>query len=529
MSEALIHGAGLDLVAEFERFDTDMVSQRLWDGDPTLWGSPDTPELVDRLGWLSAPDRAVQVGAIAWATDVVLLGMGGSSLAPEMFSQVLESTSARLHVVDTTHPAAIANVRSDIAIETTVFVVASKSGGTLETMSLLRFFWAEASEMTDQPGRHFVAITDPGSGLSELADERGFASTYLADPTVGGRYSALTAFGQVPARLAGIDIDAVLASAVAMSRLCGPHVSSAAHPALQMAAFISAAHRQGSDKVSVVCSKGLAAFGPWFEQLLAESTGKDGKGALPVAGESVDVFTSADADRVIIRYGLVGDDELSDLDLALDATGLPVMRIDLRSPHEIGAEIFRAEFATAVVGHAIGIHPFDQPDVQAAKTAAAKAMDGSASDTDSLPVHAASEDGLDAFGHLVDGAARPQYIALMAYVERTPESEELIAGLQQRVGHRTGCVTTAGFGPRFLHSTGQYHKGGPNTALCVQILDRQQLGGPLPVPETDFTFDELIAAQAAGDAAALVERGRTVIRIGVNDFSEVGTWFDATV
>ena len=512
-------------------WDASEYGRRLWDNDVTLWAEEDTPEIANRLGWLDAPSLPVHADLADEFDDVVLLGMGGSSLAPEVFAAVLDSSGPRLSVLDSTHPAAVERIWQTVDVDRTLFVVASKSGGTLETLSLFRYFWAVVGASSDTPGDQFVAITDPGSGLEQLATDRKFRAVYRADPNVGGRYSALTAFGQVPGRMIGIDVDALLASAADMAQRCGPAVPAIENPGLVFGAFLGVASQQGRDKLTIVCSESLSAFPVWLEQLVAESTGKDGVGVLPVAGEALgdpDVYGS---DRVFVRYGLAGDADLAGLDEGLSATGAPVISFTLDTLSDLGAEIFRAEVATAAAASVLGIHPFDQPDVQAAKAAAQQAMAAAqeAKETAKSLEPLSGTAAQVAIRELLSEAQSPNYVAIMAYVPQTAETEDLLSSAQQLIRQRHHTATTVGFGPRFLHSTGQYHKGGANSGLFIQILDRVSAGQQAPdllVPETDFSFGQLISAQATGDAQALVDKGRRVIRIMVDHMAEFLEWLD---
>lgn len=531
MSETYVNLGSLhegieSLLAEWDGSD---FGSRIWDRDPTLWGSPDTPELADRLGWLTAHEVAVSVPSLEGINNVVLVGMGGSSLAPEVFSEVFSSTGRRLTVLDTTHPDAIESALAGMDLSSTVFVISSKSGGTVETLSLFRFFWSAVAAQSDRPGDHFIAVTDPGSGLFEMATDRGFRAVVLADPTVGGRYSALTAFGQVPGRLIGVNVDGMLRSADTMARRCGPGVAASDNPGLTLGAFMGAAALAGRDKLTVVCSESLQAFPVWLEQLVAESTGKNGRGILPVAGEVLGSSDAYGADRVFLRYALDGDHDVASIDERLDQIGAPVARIDLSDVQDLGGEIFRAEFATAAAGAALGIHPFDQPDVQAAKALANEAMSGAASDV-VLPPLLVGEEARHAVHAFLADARPPDYVAVMAYIERTPDAERDLSWVQSRIRDGRAVATTVGFGPRFLHSTGQYHKGGPGTGLFIQVLDAASAGQQpdrLPVPETEMTFGGLIAAQVVGDAGALVNMNRRMIRVVVDDAGEFRSWFDA--
>jgi transaldolase/glucose-6-phosphate isomerase len=433
---------------------------RIWARDPTVWTGHDEAHW---LGWLDEParmlERLPELDALERGfDDVVLLGMGGSSLAPEVLRRTF--AAERFHVLDTTHPSAIRAMEAGLDLERTLFVAASKSGTTLETRCQLDYFLARG-------GGTFAAITDPGTELEAFARERGFAWVVAGEPTIGGRYSALSPFGMVPARLMDLDVRTILERAVAMADWCRLGEE---NPGFQLGEQLGGAWAEGRDKVCIEDTPG--GFGLWAEQLLAESTGKQGKGLVPAPGES-----PSGADR-------------------------EPARVRLDDPYDIGAEFFRWEFATAVAGSILGINPFDQPDVQAAKDRTAAILERGEVE---LEPEGSVED-------LLGQAGEGDYIAILAFVDpaRADELEPLVERARQ-----TGCVVTLGLGPRYLHSTGQLHKGGPNTILALQVVD--DLGEELSIPGRDFGFRRLIAAQAAGDFEALKERGRRVCRVRLED------------
>jgi glucose-6-phosphate isomerase len=438
---------------------------RIWARDPTVWTGSDE---ASWLGWLDEPgrmrDRVDEVLEFATTADfeqVVLLGMGGSSLAPEVLRRLFGSQS--FHVLDTTHPAAIRRLASELDTERTLFVSASKSGTTLETRCHTDYFWERARKQGDR----FVAITDPGSELEQLASERSFLEAFPGEPTIGGRYSALSVFGLVPAALMGIDVRRLLERAEEMREACRLDEG---NPGLELGLALGEGWREGRDKILISPNPG--GFGLWVEQLLAESTGKEGKGLVPVLE---------------------------------DGDGPDVQEHDVRvtDPYEVGQEFFRWEFATAVAGSILCINPFDQPNVQEAKDRTGAIL-GQGEDVELEP-----EGSLD---ELVAGAREGDYVAIQAFID--PDAESRLEPLVAR-GRETGCVVTKGLGPRYLHSTGQLHKGGPNTGLFVQVVDDQ--GDELPIPGRPFGFRRLIRAQAAGDYAALKERGRRVVRVRLED------------
>ncbi|MBA2475309.1 MAG: glucose-6-phosphate isomerase [Actinobacteria bacterium] len=442
---------------------------RIWAGDASLWTGADE---ADWLGWLREPERmraqASELRRFAEEareqfSTFVLLGMGGSSLAPEVLRRALAAES--FHVLDTTHPEAVRRLASELDLERTLVLASSKSGSTLETRSHLDFFWERAGGR----GEAFVAITDPGSQLEALGRERGFRHVFAGEPTIGGRYSALSAFGLVPAALMGIDLESLVGGACELAESCR---GVEGNPGLELGLRLGEGWLDGRDKVCI--DESLGDFGLWAEQLLAESTGKDGKGLVPAPGE--DPGAGWDRQRGEVR---------------------------LQAPAEHGSEWFRWEFATAVAGSILGINPFDQPNVQEAKERSAAILERG----NEIPLE--PEGSLD---ELLGQAAEGDYIAVLAFVD--PASERRLEPLLARA-HETGCVVTHGLGPRYLHSTGQLHKGGPNTGLFVQVVD--DTGDELPIPGKPFGFAQLIHAQAAGDLEALKERGRRVARVRLED------------
>ena len=441
--------------------------ERIWERDPTLWTGDDEDKW---LGWLDEPRRMQErVGdltrfaeeARAEFTTFVLLGMGGSSLAPEVLKQTFGSNS--LHVLDTTHPAMIRHSLESLELEKTLFIAASKSGTTLETTSHTNFFW----EQTGGNGRQFVAITDPGSSLENHARQRGFRAIFAGEPTIGGRYSALSPFGIVPAALAGIDLERLLANAVRMADACRGD----ANPGLQLGLQLGEGWREGRDKVAINPNPG--GFGLWAEQLIAESTGKQGKGLVPAPDEAPE-----------------GPDRQA-------------AAVEIVDPYAVGGEFFRWEFAVAVAGTILGVNVFNQPDVQAAKD---KTKEVLASGTDP---QLEPEGSLD---ELLAHAEPPNYVAIQAFID--PARERELQSLIDRA-HETGCVVTRGLGPRYLHSTGQLHKGGPPTGLFVQVVD--DYGAEIPIPNEPFGFGRLIRAQAEGDFQSLKERGRSIVRVRLGE------------
>ena len=496
------------VAAEAARWNADNVLDRLWSKDPTVWANPPVPETADRLGWLDAPStsrrlistiESLHSEAIrAGITDIVLCGMGGSSLAPEVFASILpyDGKSPRLTVIDSTHSSAIGDVASATTPETTWYIVASKSGATIETMSLFRYFWKEAEERLDDPGNHFIAITDPGTSLATLADDRGFRATVAADPNVGGRYSALTAFGLVPTGLIGGNVALLLENAQEAASHCGIETPLERNPGFGIGVVLADRARRGHDKAQFVCTTPVATIAIWIEQLIAESTGKNGNGIVPVDGGP----RPADSrDATIVAIGNMPDRNAD-------------IRISADDPYDVAGIMFILEFATAVAGRCLGINPFDQPDVQLAKQLAKTAMEGGLTSDETPPIPVSDPRWHEALKRALQEDS-PSYVSIQAYVPQSAQTTTRLDDLRRIVTEKSSAYTTVGFGPRFLHSTGQLHKGGPSGGLYLQIVD--DTGESLEVPEANFTFNELIAAQARGDRAALVDRRRTVIAVDV--------------
>ena len=450
----------------------------------------------------------------------VLLGMGGSSLAPEVFQETFGNAPgyAKLRVLDSTHPAAVRAVERDIDLARTIFLVSSKSGTTTETNSFFFYFWDKLKKLGAEPGPHFVAITDPGTPLEKMAKERNFRATFNAPQEVGGRYSALTMFGLVPAALIGVDIGAVLARARRMSAACGAGIADGSNPGSILGAALGELTLAKRDKVTFVCSPSLRAFPSWVEQLIAESTGKENKGIVPVANESLAAPEKYASDRFFVYLRLVGDENhvLDRHVAALEANLHPVAQIDLNDKQDIGQEFFRWEFAVAAAGAALGINPFNQPDVQLAKDLSKKAMGEGGNSAAKLSGEVGAADGAALGKAMAAWLAKKKardYVVVQAYIAPSSDHSAKLEAICAALQHRLDAATTLGFGPRFLHSTGQLHKGGPNSALILQIVD--QPADNLAVPETNYTFDALIQAQAIGDFTALKQRRRRALRVNL--------------
>lgn len=505
------------LMAESER---KRLVARLWERDHTLW-SESPREIADRLGWLdlpaAMPERLPDLADLAreireeGVGDVVLLGMGGSSLGAEVLWRVCGAAPGfpRLHVLDSTVPAWVERVTAATDPARTIYLVSSKSGGTAEVAALFAHFWERTVAVTgpEAAGSRFLAITDPGTSLARLATERRFRRLFENPPEIGGRFSVLSLFGLVPAALIGVDLPALLASAAAMATACAPETSLGENPGLRLGVAMAAA--AGSDRpfLDLLASERLAAFGLWAEQLVAESLGKDGKGIVPVTAAPLPPAGSLPpGHRFSVRLRLAGEDEpaLDRLTADLAAAGEPLLDLELASPEALGGEFFRWEVATAIAGALLGVHPFDQPDVESTKRET-RALLAARRETGALPAVEATGDLESALA-----AAAPRYVALLAYTDDRPGIAQAAAALRARLGARLGVPVTFGYGPRYLHSTGQLHKGGPAGGLFVQLLG---LGDDLPIPGEPFGFATLARAQADGDLLALRASGRRVVQL----------------
>ncbi len=481
-----------------DALERERIVQRIWERDHTVW-RPDPDQIADRLGWLTVAEalqpRASELRAIGQqiASEgferAVLLGMGGSSLAAETMRRILgvASDAVDLVVLDSTHPAAVARVETSGDLRRTLFVVASKSGTTVETLSHLQYFYARI-----QRGDHFMAITDPGTPLASLAESHGFRGVFLNAPDIGGRYSALSLFGLVPAALIGADIDELLSGAIDMATACrGP---AAGNPAALLGAAMGEAAAAGRDKATFALPDDLQPLGPWIEQLIAESTGKEGRGIVPVVGERPGDPSVYGKDRLFVALGAHP---------WLDAAAHPVVHVD---PSPLGGEFFRFELATAIAGHVLGIQPFDQPNVAQAKEATAAILSSGGP----------RDPGFDDPGDVLDPP--PDYLAILAYVDPSVENADAIEQARVALRDRLRVPVTAGFGPRYLHSTGQLHKGGAAGGGFLMVADATRSADAM-IPGRGFTFGTLIDAQAQGDLTSLRSLGRRVARIRMQDLA----------
>ena len=488
--------------------------RRMWDRDHTVW-KPDPTEISNRLGWLTVPQemtrkltelKAFAADAAGSFDHVVLLGMGGSSLGPEALSRSLGHAAGypKLIVLDSTVPSSIRRTEESIDPARTLFVVSSKSGGTIETMSLYAYFRELAAKRLGdaKAGASFVAVTDPGTSLELLTNERGFRKVFLNPPDIGGRYSVLSNFGMAPAALAGMDVEKLLESAVKTAAVCGPDVPLGENPAAWLGAAMGALALGGRDKITLVPSTGIESIGLWIEQLAAESTGKEGKGIIPVAGEPLLGPEAYGGDRLFVHLRLASDDN-HDTDMALEAlesAGHPVLRLELDDVHDFGGQFYLWETAVAIAGSILKINPFDQPDVQSAKDMTDRIIKQWQS-TGLLP-----EMDSEFCWETLESLGNGDYLALLAYADRTPEMDQAVAKLREAVMRRFRKATTFGYGPRYLHSTGQLHKGGPNSG--VFILTPPDTVPDLPIPGSLYTFGTLASAQALGDMSALTAANR---------------------
>lgn len=539
------------------KMSENQIPARIWAHDYTVW-KPEPTEITNRLGWLHSAEmmrdhvshlqtlvKAVQADGY---THALLLGMGGSSLAPELFYKTFDvgsSVEARPHlalaVLDSTDPAVVLDHAERLDPTRTLFIVSSKSGTTVESLSFFKFFYNRVADAlgAGKAGKHFVAITDHGTHLVDLADRYHFRAAFTGDPNIGGRYSALSHFGLVPAALVGVDVPLLLDRALAMSNACGTHVAAENNPGIRLGAILGELAKAGRDKVTFVTSSPISSFGDWVEQLIAESTGKEGRGILPVVREPLGLPRAYGDDRLFVYLRLDGHPEKGEDELirAYEDAGFPVVRLHLRDAYDLGGQFLLWEMATAVAGHLLGINPFDQPDVEAAKVRAQE-MANAYIESGALPYETPllAGEGVTVYGDFPAGlehteAAGPAgqaliaflnqgqpgaYVALQAYLQPTVEVNSALRSLAARLRDRFHLATTVGYGPRYLHSTGQLHKGDAGRGLFIQFTVDDLRDAPIPdeagSPGSFITFGLLKAAQALGDRQALRDAGRQVIR-----------------
>ena len=539
--------------AEMEVWRKDGRIRRLWAGDKSLWTGTDEDKW---LGWLHIVEQeladvdrlrgfAEEVKQRGF-TDLVLLGMGGSSLGPEVFGETFGRQAGwpRFHMLDSTDPAQIKAIEQAVDLGKTLFIVSSKSGSTLEPNIFMDYFLDRVGAVRgkDKAGEHFVAVTDPGSSLERRAKQLGFAHIFYGVPSIGGRYSVLSKFGLVPAAAMGLDVKRLLETTQPMERACGADVPPAENPGVQLGIAMGvAATRFGRDKVTIIASPGIADLGAWLEQLLAESTGKHGRGLIPLADEPLATPERYGSDRFFAYLELEGQHDPSQRQAvaALERAGHPVARISVKDIWHIGQEFFRWEIATAVAGAIIGIDPFNQPDVEASKDKT-RALTEDYEKSHRLPEEAPvfRENGLalyadprnaaelgrhntlagylkSHFGRVHAGAKSGDYVALLAYIERNEAHTQALTAMRARIRDKTRAATCLGFGPRFQHSTGQAYKGGPNSGVFLQITCDDP--ADIDVPGHSYSFGVVKAAQARGDLEVLVERGRRALRVHLKD------------
>jgi len=546
--------------AAVQRARDERWGERVWDRDPSLWSTNERVQaaISDRLGWLDAPAHfAEQVAALegfgegvrdAGFTTAVVGGMGGSSLAPDVLHRTFGTAEGwlDLRVLDSTDPAAVAATVDDLDPLATLWIVASKSGTTTEPLAFQADAWSRAERAlrahhaprNEHAGELMVAITDPGRSVEAIPHHDELREVFLNPPDIGGRYCALTYIGLVPASLIGIDLDAVLASGIAMADACR-EPDPAANPGVSLGLAIGTLARAGRDKLTFIADPAIDSFGAWAEQLIAESTGKHGTGIVPIDREPLGEIAAYGTDRVFVRLSLAGEafaagDALAD---AAEAAGHPVIRIAIADPIDIGAEAFRWEFATAIAGVVLGIDPFDQPNVEEAKDLTRKVLAAAESGAKPLaPAPALVEDAASGLalhgdaalrltagdgsvvGELARHLARRKpnaYLALQAFIAPSAAADEAIERIRVLLRDATRCATTAGYGPRFLHSTGQLHKGGTPSGWFLQITSDHP--ADRPIPGWPYTFGRLIDAQAEGDFAAIESHDLPILRVHLAD------------
>jgi transaldolase/glucose-6-phosphate isomerase len=556
--EVAIGAHGDAVAATLKDLDQQNAAARICEKDGTLW--KDNPQVVakieDRLGWIETDKtidlerlKALQAAVKDANFDaVVLLGMGGSSLAPEVLWRTFGQQPGfpRLLMLDSTGPSYIEAIEQSVDLARTLFIVASKSGGTIETDSFFRYFY----ERTGRNGAQFIAITDPGSPLADEARQHHFRDIFLNPADIGGRYSALSYFGMTPAALIGLDLDKLWKSAARMMKACGPKISAKDHPGVQLGAIMATLAQKGVDKITIQTSPSIGAFGNWIEQLIAESTGKEGRGVLPVVGATVGKPHDYATDRLFVYLRVDGDENESvDAGVAgLKGAGQPVVTLRLSDPYQIGGEFFRWEFATAVAGKVLGINPFDEPNVTESKQNTARLLEhyrehGQLPERTPLLTNRdvalyaneqnarlvreqAQHHGLNAdsvaglLAAFINGTAAGDYLALLAYVPMTDEYQATLEDIRRRMRHVTRRAVTLGYGPRYLHSTGQFHKGGANNGVFLQITWDDPV--ELEIPGRPYSFDVLFDAQSAGDLEALEAHGRRVLRLHAGSDVEAG-------
>lgn len=533
-----------------EEIDRDRVVTRIWARSHSVWSDGPT-EIVNRLGWLDIAVRMEEerhcIGALLQDvqqegyTQAVVLGMGGSSLAPEVFARTFGSSALRLQVFDSTHPAAVLELAESLELARTLFVVATKSGTTAETLSLFTYFYNRVRDELgeEEAGAHFVAITDAGTRLFSLGEACGFRSVFVNDPNIGGRYSALSHFGLTPAALAGVNLRRLLRRAIEVKNDCGRHVTGSANPGAQVGVMMAEMAKAGRDKLTIIADEEVASFADWLEQLVAESTGKSGTGIVPVVGEPAASPEQYGEDRLFVHLQWSDTGAQDGTVQALIDAGHPVIRVRFRDRYDLGGQFFLWEFATAVAGARLGIHPFDQPDVESSKQQSREMMlaykeKGSLPklrptlEADGVKVYVDEKNGTQV-GHSAAGALASflalaetgDYVSIQAYLQPCAAVAAVLQKMQGRLRDRTKLATTLGFGPRFLHSTGQLHKGDRGNGFCIQFTDSPESEADIPdepgSSRSSLPFGILIQAQSLGDRQALMQAGRRVLWIDLGE------------
>jgi transaldolase/glucose-6-phosphate isomerase len=541
--------------AAIKEADKGDVMRRIWRKDAALWKDDPAHQKIikNALGWLTVPDTMIGVeeDLIAFADrtrglrqfkHVMVCGMGGSSLCPEVFRQTFghQDGYPELLVLDSTDPDAFCDIADQIDITHCLFVISSKSGTTTEPLVFYKYWYDQVSKRKDNPGECFVAVTDPGTLMEKMATEDQFRRIFLNPPDIGGRYSALSYFGMVPAALMGLDIKKLLDRAERIVHSCAAVVPAADNPGARLGAILGECAKADRDKLTIVADPKIASLGLWIEQLIAESTGKEGKGIVPIAGELLGSPAVYGDDRLFVSLSVGKLDGETEVKLkALEAAGHPVVYRTLTDLYDLGEEFFLWEIATGFAGYRLGINPFDQPNVQESKDATKELLEKFTAEgklneqpvlatDDTLTVRAdektvaalASSSVLEAIRSHLARVRAGDYIAFLDYIEETPENEAIIQATRTHLRDATRCATTTGYGPRFLHSTGQLHKGGPDTGVFIQVTapDRTDL----PIPGQPYTFSILKQAQALGDFRSLASRGRRAIRVDLGADTTAG-------
>ncbi len=532
------------LDATLEEMKKQRILERIWEKDHTVWRE-DPAEISNRLGWLDLPESMtekcpeilnfVEEAREAGFTRALLLGMGGSSLAPEVFRMVfgVQEGFLNLHVLDSTHPQKVQHFAEHLPLEKTLFIVSTKSGGTVETLSLFKYFYRKTADLVGAAAnRQFIAITDPGSALEALAQELNFRQIFRNDPNIGGRFSALSYFGLVPAALIGVNIEEILKRARVAAEHSRLDPLQGNNKAAVLGAMMGAFAEAGQDKLTLLASPALRSLGAWIEQLIAESTGKDGRGILPVDLEPLQAPSVYQADRYFVYTRLVNETQLNERVSQLAEAGLPVLSSQLADRYDLGGEFFNWEFAAAAAGWKMGVQPFDQPDVESAKVAAREMMKAyQESGVLPQPAPVFQDDQCAVFAEdrpadlseawqtlLARLASQPRgYLGIHAYLPADSAVDAGLLAVRTELLRRFGLAVTVGYGPRFLHSTGQLHKGDAGRGVFLQITN--EIKDDLPIPdspksgESSISFGVLINAQALGDARALQSKGRPVVRV----------------